>query len=95
MGFLDTWFLSGDFVGGIIAVYTSRMGQLFYGFIVLGIMYPQYYRGGDILYPLIVFSVIGGAINYMFPTPILTVTKVIFAITIAVLLYRFYMGVQG
>ena len=47
---LDQYLQGGDLVGFIIAVYTSLIGEIFFGLIILIVSIPLYLRTQSVMY---------------------------------------------
>ena len=90
MGALDQYFLTGDWIGGILAIYTSRMGDLFYGALIYGLSYPAYQRTKRLDYIVVVWALISGSLHVLIPTSANTLAKLIIAGGIATILYRVF-----
>ena len=90
MGFLDSYFHTGDWAGGLIAIYTSKMGGLFYGLIVLATFIPPYVRHKKTDNILIFWMLVGGTLEYLVPTPVLSINHILIIFGIFSVLYRLF-----
>lgn len=63
--------LDGDFLGGVTTIYTSVLGPVFYGIIVLLLMLPLYFKTNSIVLPLSVAILLSGFIEIIMPAPAL------------------------
>ena len=90
IGFLDSYFHTGDWVGGLIAVYTSRMGNVFFGIVVLATLIPPYKRHKRLDYILIFWMLVGGTLEYLIPTPVLSISHILIIFGLFTVLYRLF-----
>jgi len=92
---IDQYLRIGDLVGFIIAVYTSLIGQVFYGLILLIITVPLYIRTQSIMYCSILWIVINSILVVMVPTPGFNLAYVLLAAGIAGILFELFRAVKG
>jgi hypothetical protein len=86
---LGTYLLEGNFFGFIIGVYTTRIGQLFYGLFIFFLSLPLYLRTQSILYCAVLWLLLGGL--FIVAVPIISPIAVLFVIFgVTALIYRVF-----
>ena len=87
---VDTWFLSGDFAGYILAIYTSVYGQMFYGVLLFGFTVPLYIRYQSIVPPLLVAIAFTTFLEVVIPPEAFIVIRFLLGLGVATVLYLLY-----
>lgn len=85
---IDQYLALGDVSGFIIAIYTSVMGDVFFGLLFLGFTVPIYQRTQSISFVSLLWFLAYGLLEILIPTPGLDLGKIIMAISIGVILYN-------
>ena len=86
---LDT-ILNGDIIGGIVSVYTSEIGVVFYGFMILIFCTLAYLKTENPVAPAIVGIVVSVAFSQMgiLPEQFVAVMYIVIALSISVIVYK-------
>ncbi len=70
------------------SIYTSRMGDLFYGALIYGLSFPAYQRTKRLDYIVVAWALVSGALHVLIPTSANTLAKLIIAGGITTILYK-------
>jgi len=89
---ITQYLLQGDLVGFIFAVFTSSMGEYFYGIIVLVLTVPLYIRTQSLTYVYLLWALLGGILTALLPLGVLSVANIFLALGIGGLLYKLYVS---
>ena len=54
-------FLEGDYVGALLSIYTSTIGVVFFGLIIIAIAGAVYLRSGNVAAPMVAITVMAVA----------------------------------
>jgi len=92
---IEQYLLNNDLIGFIIAIYTSVLGQLFYGVLVMIITVPLYMRTQSLSYVTILWILMGTLIETVLPIAVFNIGHVLIVLGIAGLLYKLFTSERG
>jgi len=95
MNLIDQYLRNGDLVGFIIAVYTSLIGQVFYGIMMVIVTVPLYVRTQSVMYCSILWVTVSGLLSALIPTAGFNISYVLLAAGIAGILFELFRAVKG
>ncbi len=81
---------SGDYVGAFSGIYTSVMGDLFWGAVMGLIFIPMFMRTKSILYLSVVALVTAGFMLYFLPPTVQPILYLTFSLEFALLMVKLY-----
>jgi len=87
---LTQYLMKGDLVGFVTGCYTMRLGEVFYGLVLLALMIPIYIRYQSLMAVAVLMLLLGAVIEYMIPTPAITMSKILIILGVAGILYRLF-----
>jgi len=85
---MNTYLKNKNFVGFIVAIYSSTLGELFYGMLILIITLPIYLRTQSLIYCAIVWLVLGSFFAAILPVSASHVAYFFIAISLTSILYK-------
>jgi hypothetical protein len=85
---MNTYLKNQNFVGFLVAIYTSIMGELFYGMLILIITIPLYLRTQSLIYCAIVWLVLGSFFAAILPVSASHIAYFFIAISLTSILYK-------
>lgn len=65
----ESYFLTGDFLAGIAAIYTNVLGPIFFGIVIFLAIIPLYLKTNSVILPLGVAILLSGLIEIALPAP--------------------------
>lgn len=86
--FLTQYLFQGDLVGFIIAVWTSSMGQMFYGMLIAILTVPLYMRTQSLTYVSILWLLSWGILQTMLPLAVWNIGHVFLILGTGGLLFK-------
>jgi len=84
------YLINGDLIGFINAVFTSRLGELWYALIVFAITFPLYLRTQSLIFVCILWILLGNILVVMVPISVFKLGYVLMVIGIGGLLYKLF-----
>lgn len=85
---MNIYLKNKNFVGFLVAIYTSIMGELFYGMLILIITIPLYLRTQSLIYCAIVWLVLGSFFAAILPVSASHIAYFFIAISLTSILYK-------
>ena len=92
---LSTYLMKGDLIGFLMALYTSTMGDLFYGLLVVAFTIPLWIKTGSFIYVAAIWMLIGFTLEALIPSPALSLGKVLLVLAVAAILFKVFLGGGG
>lgn len=81
------YLLHGDMIGLVIAVYTSTMGEWFFGAVMLIVSVPLYIRTQSVTYCVVLWLVCSGMLMVIVPFQFQKVISLFIILTVAGIIY--------
>ncbi len=73
----------GDFIGFLTALYTSLLGDLFYGIVLLALALPLYIRTQSLTYVAIMWIILMGVFTVILPAEAYRIVRILFVLGVA------------
>jgi hypothetical protein len=81
-----------DILSWIIGVYTTPLGDAFWGVFLYGLTYPFYARTRSVPYTLSLVLILATVIQPLFPPAVLDAAKILTILGVTALMYTFFIG---
>jgi flagellar biosynthesis component FlhA len=81
-----------DILSWIISVYTTPLGDAFWGVVLWGVSYPFYARTRNITFVMSLVLILATVIQPLFPPSVLDAAKILTILGVTALMYTFFIG---